>query len=183
MAVISNKDLEYQPKRDKFSFIDTKLKKKFRLKVFSIFLIVFLFIFLFLGYFLALNYFRIISLSNISSIFDVLPISSYEVKDLLNKSNNQAVNEIISTGYNTFLVEGTIQGFDEETIQIKTKQGKILEFELDFDSIITSSFDNKNPKILFTSGLLQKDNIGKNVLIDFIEKDNKNIITRIELQP
>ena len=183
MAVFSTKDLEYQPKRDKFSYVDTQIKKRFKIKLFTLFLVIFTLILILIGYFLALNYFRIISLSHISPIFDVLPISSYEVKDLVKQNTSQNTDEIISVDKDAFIIEGSIQGFDDENIKIKAKQRTILSFELTLDSNIVNSEDKDNKTTLFPSDLIQKENIGKNVLVDFIKINNKNIITRIEVQP
>lgn len=179
MALVSTNDLEYQPKTENSSFIDTKSKKRFKLKLFSILLLITTLILLLLGYFLALNYFRVISLSQISPFFEILPISSYEVKDIVKNNTNEKVDEIITTGNNNFLLEGTLVGFDKESIIIKSKNGRTLIFEFNIDSIIRTSSNNSD--ILFTSDIFKNENINKNVIIDFIKNNNKNIITRIEI--
>lgn len=180
MALISTKDLEYQPKTEDSSFIDTKIKKKFRIKIFISFLIIFIFTSVLLGYFLSLNYFRVISLTEISPFFKILPTSSYDVKDIVKNNTNEKVDEIITTGNNNFLLEGTLVGFEGDNINIKTRKGEVLTFEFNIDSIISVS-DNNSKNIILISDILKNENIGKNVIIDFIKNNNKNIITRIEI--
>ncbi len=189
MVAISTKDLEYQPQTDKFSFIDTKLKRKFRIKIFTLFLIVFIFTSLILGYFLALNYFRIIYLPNISPVFKSLPRSPYELNDLIqNYKKQQSVQEIQSLGDNIFRTEGKITDFVENNIKVKLNSGRVLDLELTADTDIRKVSEDGHSIFMFASDLLQKENIGKNVTIQFIKTkgknilDNKNILNSMEIE-
>lgn len=182
MALISTKDLEYQPKTEDSSFIDTKIKKKFRIKIFISFLIIFIFTSVLLGYFLSLNYFRVISLTEISPFFKILPTSSYDVKDIVKNNTNEKVDEISVIDTNTFAIEGTFDGFDEVGIKIRTKSGKILKFELGPEVIIRSVSEDRNQvTFIFTNDLLQKENIGRKINAEFIKKDNKNLLITAEI--
>lgn len=183
MAVISNKDLEYQPKTDKFSFIDTKLKRKFRIKIFTLFLIVFIFTFLTLGYFLSLNYFRIIYLPNISPVFKSLPRSPYELEDLIqNYKENQNTAEIISLGENSFSASGKIDKVSEDSIRLRLFSGKTITLEITPETQIAKrSKDGLERELLFTLDLLQKENIGKSADAQFIKEKGKNTLTSVEI--
>ncbi len=127
MAInLENKDLEYQPKTDKFSYIDTASKKKFRIKVFAMFITIFILASLFLSSILALNYFRIINLPSISPVFDALPRAPYELEDLIQKyKEQQSVQDVQSLGDNIFSTEGKIVDFGENNIKVKLSSGRV----------------------------------------------------------
>ena len=190
MAVnLENKDLEYQPQRDKFSFVDKEIKKKFRIKIVTIFFFIFIFTSLVLGYFLALNYFRIINLSNISPVFDSLPRSPYELEDLIqNYKKQQSVQDVQSLGDNIFSTEGKIINFGENNIKVKLLSGRVLDLELTVDTNIRKVSKDGYSIFMFTSDLLQKENIGKNVTVQFTKTkgknilDNKNILNSLEIE-
>lgn len=183
MALIPTHDLEYQPKVENSSFIDTTFKKKHKIKLFTLFLIVITLISILLGYFLALNYFRIISLSQISKAFDILPTSPYETKEAIKNIQISGEDEISVVGENIFAIEGTLDSFDEDNIiKIRTNSGKVLKFELGSEIIIRNlSKNNNQSNFMFTSDLLQKENIGRKINVEFIKKDNKNLLNTIEI--
>lgn len=182
MALISTNDLEYQPKIANSLYVNTKLKKRYKIKLFTLFLIITTFIVLLLGYFLALNYFRIISLSHISTVFDILPISPYETEDTIKNIQNQSEDEISVVSNNTFAIEGTFDGFDEDGIKIKTNSKKVLKFELGSEVTIRNVSENNNQStFMFTSDLLQKENIGRKIRVEFTKKDNKNLLITVEI--
>lgn len=188
MAVISNKDLEYQPKGDKFSYIDKQFKKKYRIKVFLIFITIFIFTSLFLSSILALNYFRIINLPSISPVFDSLPRSPYELNDLIqNYKKQQSVQDVQSLGDNIFSTEGKITDYGENNIKVKLNSGRVLDLELSSDTDTRKVSKDGHGTFMFTSDLLQKENIGKNVTVQFTKTkgknilDNKNILNSIEV--
>ncbi len=182
MALIPINDLEYQPRTEHSSFIDTKFKRKFKIKLFTIFLIIFTLTLLLLGYFLSLNYFRIISLSQISPIFDVLPISPYETSEIIKNIKDENVDEISVIDANTFAIEGTLDSFDEDGIKIRTNSGKILKFELDPEVIIRNVSKNNNQStFMFTSDLLQKENIGRKINVEFIKNNNLYLLILVSI--
>lgn len=183
MSVISNKDLEYQPKTDKFSYIDTESKKKYRIKVFAMFITIFILASLFLSSILALNYFRIINLPRISPIFDALPKSPYELNDIINNyKKQQSVQEIQSLGDNIFSTEGKITDFGENNIKVKLNSGRDLDLELSSDTDIRKASKDGHSIFMFTSDLLQKENIGKSVTVQFTKTKGKNILNSLEIE-
>jgi len=189
MAInLEDKDLEYQPKTDKFSYIDTTSKKKFRIKVFTIFVNIFILASLFLGSILALNYFRIIYLPSMSPVFDSLPRSPYELNDLIqNYKKQQSVQDVQSLGDNIFSTEGKITDFGENNIKVKLSSGRVLDLELNSDTNIRKVPKDGHSIFMFTSDLLQRENIGKNVTVQFTKTkgknilDNKNILNSLEI--
>ena len=189
MAInLENRDLEYQPKTDKFSYIDTASKKKFRIKVFAMFITIFILASLFLGSILALNYFRIINLSSISPVFDSLPRSPYELNDLIqNYKEQQSAQDVQSLGDNIFSTEGKIVDFGENNIKVKLNSGRVLDLELSSDTDIRKASKNGHSIFMFTSDLLQKENVGKNVTVQFTKTKgasilgSKNILKSIEV--
>lgn len=185
MAVnLENKDLEYQPKTDKFSYINKQFKKKFRIKVFTIFITIFILASLFWGSILALNYFRIINLSSISPVFDSLPRSPYELEDLIqNYKKQQSVQDVQSLGDNIFSTQGKITDFGENNIIIKLENGKTLNLELTSDTnIVKLSKDSTKQTLIPTTDLLQKENIGKNADVLFKIENDKNLAATIEVK-
>lgn len=182
MALIPINDLEYQPKTEHSSFVDTRFKRKFKIKLFTLFLVITTFITLLLGYFLSLNYFRVISLSHISKVFDILPISPYETKEIIKNIQNQSEDEISVVGDNIFAIEGTLDDFNEDGIKIRTNSGKVLEFELGPEVIIKNVSENNNQStFMFTSDLLQKENIGRKINVEFIKKDNLYLLISVSI--
>lgn len=183
MAVyLENKDLEYQPKTDKFSYINKQFKKKFRIKIFTMFITIFILASLFWGSILALNYFRIINLPSISPVFDSLPRSPYELNDLIQTyKKQQSVQDVQSLGDNVFSTQGKITDYGENNIKVKLSSGRVLDLELTLDTNIRKVSKDGHGTFMFTSDLLQKENIGKKTVIQFTKEKDKNTLTSVEI--
>lgn len=170
-------------------FIQNNNRKQIpKRKVFAISFSILIILFTYIAALFALNYFRIVNFSAVSPIFDNLPRSPYEFNDLIqNYKKQQSVQEIQSLGDNMFSTEGKITDFGENNIKVKTAKGTILDLELNADTNIRKVSKDGHSTFMFTSDLLQKENIGKNVTIQFIKTkgvsilDNKNILNNIEI--
>ena len=176
-------DLKFQPKTQPYTFVDKKLKLKHRIKALLIILGLILLILTPLTTAFLLNYFYVLQLARISPVFENLPRSPYPLEDLIkNYLEDIQVSDTYSLSENTFGAEGKIEDFGQDFIKVKLTSGRALRFELTQDTQIYKILNDKSSMFMFTSDLLQKENIGKKAIVEFIKEGNVNKLINIKLE-
>lgn len=168
---IINEDINFQPETQGFSFSTVPESKKKYKKKLSIFFALFLglpiFLIIFCLIFVFLNFINLINLSSISSSLKFLPKQEKVIITNPRRISNT----------NQYSVDGVLYGFDEANVKIKYLN-KYLIFQYDLESkfyiseTIINNQDATNPIetigiLKLASSILTKDNIGKNITIQY----------------
>ncbi len=172
-------DINFQPKQQAYAFsskeTESKQKsenqKKHLRTIFTVIFGIFLIFFFFSLVFITLNYFRIISLSQITPAMKILPQTASTLPTY-NASNK------------TWTIKGTLYQYDNEKIKIKISLFKIMDFIYDLNSymeIKTSMKDGANPQVGTLYDLDQKQNLSKNVEVEYYIQNKTNIISKLTL--
>ena len=182
----NKQDLEYQPKQENYSFVNRKLKLKLRIKTFSLVtgLILIIILPLIAGFFI--NYFRIYPLSRIYPVFESLPKFPYELSNIINDkieniNENKRIGQINKISDNTFAAQGKISYLTDAKIKVKLPNGKDIDLITTIDSKFYVQHKEGIRSLVFATDIIKKENVGKEVLVQFTKEGLKNKLIEIEI--
>lgn len=182
-------DIQFQPKTQGYSYT-TIPKQKIKTNIFiALFLGLPVLLLLFFSFLIVLNYFNFISLSTISPVFSKLPTSIVKIDQTKNANEEKPYN---IPGTNEYIIDGTLEKYDQNTFDIKSAN-KTIAIEYNFDSkfyfsktlINTEDATHSAETIAildFPSNILDKENLGKKVSIQYSKEKNKNILESLTIE-
>lgn len=180
-----NPDIAYQPKTKQYSFSTTpENRKKYKQKMSIIFALFFGIPTVFVTFciiFIILNFFNLINLSSFYPSLKSLPKAEKDIDTNPKRISNT----------NQYSVDGVLYSFDEKVVKIKYSN-KYLTFMYSLESKFYLSriiIDNNSKvptsetvsSLRFTSEVLKKENIGRNVTIQYRNEFGNNILQTLTL--
>lgn len=180
MAVISNKDLEYQPKTNPYSFKMRFLKEKQFFRSFIIlFLEIFFLLFAFIVILFSLNYFNVVSVSSLyPDIFSDL--SHKPFANQANLNTNVLSKGFFSTETNAWTLEVRFIKHDKNFIYVIDMENNILTLINNPDLECSKVINSDNAQVTTTSqdcaDLLSSKNRNKTIFITYKSNSNGNFV-------
>ena len=168
-------DINFQPKTEGFSYANPNaknIKKQNTLVTLSLGL--FGFLILFVVFLFILNYFNVISLTAYP-VLNKLPKLPLEI---------QTVKPYNIPGTNEYVIDGTLTGFSDKIIKVNFSS-KNLDLNYNQSSSLLISFKSKNSKEIATSdffiNLLDKNNLGKKITVQYKEVSGQKVVEIVTL--